>query len=116
MRRGRIIGYAAFVAVVWLPLGASAAPTVVLTSNLTTVARFGNVTFTTTVTPSTHVVKVILSYSDGSTQSEDATYPYLVSRSFSKAMDNLKVAASVHYDDGTVDDHAELLINVVGIL
>lgn len=89
-------------------------PTVTLTSNIGTVAEGGSITFTTTVTPSTYVTKVILSYEGGGSD-EDTSYPYVINHTFNTPMDNLTVTATVKYSDSTPDGSATLDVNVVGL-
>lgn len=92
-----------------------AVATVELTSNVSTVAEGGYVTFTVTVTPSTYVDTVTLSYEGEQNPDQDSTAPYEFQHQFNTPMDGLTVTATVSYTNGDPDGGDTLDIDVVGL-
>jgi hypothetical protein len=93
----------------------SADATVSLTSDVSTVAEGGDVTFTVTVTPDTYVDRVILTYEGEVGSDIDTTSPYVIVHEFNDPMDDLTVTATVEYNNGDPDGVDTLDVDVVGL-
>jgi hypothetical protein len=102
----------------WLgPLAVTvrASAVVSLTSNFSTVAAGGNITFTVTVTPNTYVSSVSLAFEGESGPADDTTPPYVFVHQFNTPMNSLTVTATVRYSNSDPDGHATLDVDVVGL-
>lgn len=89
--------------------------TVEITSDVATVAEGESITFTVTVTPSTYVQKVILTYEGEQGQDEDTTAPYVLVHQFDTPGDDITVTATVEYTNGDPDGQDTLDADVVGL-
>jgi hypothetical protein len=114
MRRA-IIAAIAWMSIGIPPLAVQATGTVSITSDVSTVAVGGSITFTVTVTPNDHVATVILTYEGETGQDEDTADPWVFTHQFGTPTDNLTVIATVYYDNGDPPESASLDVNVVDL-
>lgn len=109
--RAAFVSLAVLVAVAESP-GAS----VVLSPDVSTIGRGGTIHFTVTVTPSTYVDRVLLSYQGETGQDVDTTAPYQFSHAFPDTGLDIAVTATVVYNNNDPDDTDTVYVNVIDLV